>query len=188
MPGVRASQLTRGHDRGLLGVMFGIYVILLTWIVLWKLEVPYVGTGVLRNIKLVPFAPSGGAGGSPPGEVAVNLVLFVPFGVYLGLLAPTWAWWQRLGVIAGTSLAFEVTQYVLAIGRSDISDVMTNTVGGLLGLGLLALARRRFGSRTASVMTRICGVGTIILVFVAAAFVLSPLHFQLGPGVRRHTG
>jgi glycopeptide antibiotics resistance protein len=168
--------------------MFGIYVILLTWVVLWKLEVPYVGTGVLRNIKLVPFAPSGGAGGSAPSEVALNLVLFVPFGVYLGLLAPSWAWWQRLAAIAGTSLAFEVTQYVLAIGRSDISDVMTNTAGGLLGLGLLALARHRFGSRTATVMTRICGVGTIVVVFAAAAFIVSPLHFQLGPGVRRHTG
>ena len=62
VPAVRAGQLTRGDGRGLLGIMFGIYVILLTWIVLWKLEVPYVGTGVLRNIKLVPFAPSGGAG------------------------------------------------------------------------------------------------------------------------------
>ena len=65
--------------------MFGIFVILLAWIALWKLEVPYVGSGSLRDIKLVPFAPSGGAGGSAPVEVAINLVLFVPFGVYLGL-------------------------------------------------------------------------------------------------------
>lgn len=168
--------------------MFGIFVILLAWIVLWKLEVPYVGSGSLRDIKLVPFAPSGGAGGSAPVEVAINLVLFVPFGVYLGLLVPSWAWWQRLGVIVGTSLMFEVTQYVLAIGRSDLSDVMSNTAGGLIGLGLLALARHRFGSRTAMVMTRICGVGTVILVFAAVAFVASPLHFQPGPGVRRPPG
>jgi len=104
------------------------------------------------------------------------------------LLAPSWAWWQRLGAIVGTSLVFEVTRYVSAIGRTDISDVMTNTTGGLIGLGLLTLAHHWFGSRTAWVMTRICGIGTIILMLAAAAFVALPPHFQPGPGVRRHTG
>ena len=38
-------------------------------------------------------------------------------------------------------------QYVLAIGRSDITDVLTNTVGGLLGLAVYSMAARLIGNR-----------------------------------------
>ena len=46
-------------------------------------------------------------------------------------------------MVAGASLGLEVAQYVLAVGSSDITDVVVNTAGGLAGIGLLALARRR---------------------------------------------
>ena len=31
-------------------------------------------------------------------------------------------------------------QYILAVGRSDITDVLTNTAGGLLGLAVYSLS------------------------------------------------
>jgi glycopeptide antibiotics resistance protein len=40
------------------------------------------------------------------------------------------------------SVAFETVQYVLSIGFTDITDVMTNTLGGVLGLVLYRSARR----------------------------------------------
>ena len=39
-------------------------------------------------------------------------------------------------LIAGTSFLLETMQYILAVGRSDITDVLTNTAGGLLGLAV----------------------------------------------------
>ena len=39
----------------------------------------------------------------------------------------------KLLIIAGISLLLEITQYILAIGSSDITDLITNTAGGLLG-------------------------------------------------------
>ena len=41
----------------------------------------------------------------------------------------------------------ETMQYVLAIGRSDITDVLTNTVGGLLGLAVYSMVVRLIGNR-----------------------------------------
>lgn len=132
---------------------------------------------MLREIKLVPFVPSGRVGASAPFEVGVNGVLFVPFGIYLGLLASSWPWWKAAGPIAGASLVLEVAQYVLALGSSDVTDLIVNTAGGLAGVGLLALARRRLQARTATVMTRVCSIATVLALLAIAIFVASPLRY-----------
>ena len=49
------------------------------------------------------------------------------------MLMPKVKLYAKIMMIAGTSFLLETTQYVLAIGRSDITDVLTNTAGGLLG-------------------------------------------------------
>lgn len=110
-PPTPVAKPSRGGGRGLLAVLFMVYLVLLAWVVLWKLEVPYVGGGALRQIKLVPFARTAEAGASAPLEVVANVMLFVPFGLYLGLLAPSWPWWKyrrpriRAGARAGSGPA-----------------------------------------------------------------------------------
>ncbi len=165
--------------RALLVVPFVAYLVLLVWIVLWKLEIPWIGEAALlpRPIKLVPFLPSAEADASAPIEVVINLLLFVPFGLYLGLLAPGWQWWKVAGVLVGASTVLETTQHLLSIGSFDITDVIVNAAGGLAGVGLLALARRRLQTRTAVVMTRVCLIGTVLSVLAVAIFVASPLNY-----------
>jgi len=164
----------------LLPLLFAAYLVLLTWLVLWKLGVPWAGDAGQRVVKLVPFVATAHAGASEPVEVALNLVIFLPFGVYLGLLAPSWPWWRVAGALAGASLALEVAQYVLAVGSSDVTDVVVNTVGGLAGLGVVALARRTLRARAATVVTRWCAAGTVLAVLAAGLFVASPVSFS-GP-------
>ena len=172
----RILHPSRTGGRGLLVALFVVYLVLLTWVVLWKLQMPYVGEGALRHIKLVPFIPTADDGASEPSEVIANVVLFVPFGVYLGLLAPSLPWWKLAGVIAGSSLAIEVGQWVLRVGSCDITDLVVNTAGGLAGLGLFVLARRRLQDRIGTVMTRVCSIGTVILLLAAGIFIASPVH------------
>ncbi len=176
---VSAAQEGRSPDgRAVLGVvLFAVYLVLLVWIVLWKLEVPWVGGGAQRQIKLVPFVRTADAGPTAPFDLVANIALFVPFGLYLGLLAPSWRWWKVAGMLVGASVFLEVAQDVLAVGRSDITDVVVNTAGGLAGLGLLALARRRYGARTGIVTARVCLVGTVIAVIAVAVFVALPLRY-----------
>ena len=175
-PAEGGSDAPRARSR-MLPALFAVYLVLLTWIVIWKLEIPFVGTGDLRQLKLIPFAPSACDGASAPSEVVLNILLFVPFGVYLGLLAPAWPWWRSAAAVAGASLAMEVVQYVLAVGSSDVTDLVTNTAGGLAGLGVLALSRRGLGARTDPVMSRICAVLTVLALLGAAIVVVSPLSF-----------
>ncbi|MET4159484.1 VanZ family protein [Agromyces sp. PvR057] len=170
--------------RRLLGASFAAYLALLFWIVLWKLELPYVGSGALRQVKLVPFVSDACNGASAPSEVVANVLLFVPFGVLLGLLAPAWPWWRTVAVLAAASLALEVAQYALAVGSSDVTDLVTNTLGGVLGLGLLVLVRRRLGEQTVPAMARVCAVLTVLALVGTALIVASPLNFGPQPDVR----
>ena len=165
--------------RVLLIVLFVIYLVLLAWIVLWKLEVPWIGEAALlpRPIKLIPFVPDGDADASAPLEVVFNFLLFIPFGLYLGLLAPAWKWFTVTGVLVGASLTLEIVEHVLSIGSFDTTDVIVNTAGGLVGLGLLALARRRFGARTSVLMMRILVIGTALGLLAVVIFIASPLHY-----------
>jgi glycopeptide antibiotics resistance protein len=162
-----------------LAVLFAIYLVLLVWIVLWKLETPWIGAaaGLPRPLKLVPFVASGDAGASQPQEVAINALLFVPFGMFLGLLAPRWRWWTSTALFAAASLVLETTQHLISTGSFDTTDIITNTAGGMAGLGLLWLIRRRLRGRTAAVMTRILLVATVVAVLAVAAFVASPISF-----------
>ncbi|WP_456785713.1 VanZ family protein [Cellulomonas sp. P5_C5] len=165
-------------------LLLAVYLVLLAWAVLWKLEVPWVGEAGMRIVKLVPFVSTRGAGASTPFDVVVNVALFVPLGLYLGLLAPSWRWWKVAGAAAAVSLGLEVAQYVLAVGSSDLTDVVVNTAGALVGLGLLATARRRLGARTGAVLTRVCTVGTVLAVLACALVVVSPLRYGPPEDVR----
>ena len=180
----RADADAQTRSRARVVVLFAVYLVLLAWVVLWKLELPWVGEAGWRIVKLVPFVATDDAGASTRFDVVANLALFVPFGLYLGLLAPTWPWWKAGGTVAAASLGLEVAQYVLAVGSSDLTDVVVNTAGGLAGLALLALARRRFRGRAAAVLTRACAIGTVLAVVAAALVVASPMRFGPPEDVR----
>ncbi|WP_350348268.1 VanZ family protein [Agromyces sp. G08B096] len=171
----RTEPATRG--RGFVAVLFAVYLALLVWLVLWKLQPPWIGTDADRVVKLVPFVAAGGEGASNPREVLANLLLFVPFGLYLGLLAPRWPWWRSTAVLAGVSLGLELAQFVLAVGSTDLTDVLVNTAGGGVGLALLALARRALRGHTAAVLGPVCAVGTAVAVLATVLVVASPVRF-----------
>jgi glycopeptide antibiotics resistance protein len=117
--------------------MFVIYLVLLVWVILWKLEKSWVGEAALlpRPLKLVPFVASGDAGPSNPKEVAANILFFIPFGPYLGSLARWWRWWQLTAVFLGASLLLETSQHLLSTRSFDTSDLISNTAGGLAVIG-----------------------------------------------------
>ncbi len=156
--------------------LFVVYLVLLVWAILWKLEAPWTIQSGERVVKLVPFVATGCAGASTSFDVVVNVLLFVPFGLYLGLLT-SWSWRRSGATMAAASVALEITQYVLAVGSADVTDVLTNTAGGLAGFGLFALARRRLQARTVPVMTRLCAIGSVLAVLACAIVVATPLSF-----------
>ena len=78
-------------------------------------------------------------------QIVLNIVLFIPFGVLLPLCrscrGKRCSFWRCLLLTLALSIGIEVVQPRLhAFRSSDITDVITNTTGGVLGYALWALA------------------------------------------------
>jgi glycopeptide antibiotics resistance protein len=117
--------------------LLGLYSLLLLWLVLFKLsfDIPAVLGHGTRSLNLVSFA--GYAGGR--SEMITNLVVFIPLGLLLSINFKRTSFRRKLAFVFLLSVASEVVQYILAIGITDITDVITNTLGGFIGLALYSL-------------------------------------------------
>jgi len=115
-------------------VLFIIYLIALFWILLFKLGVRFSYMGN-RNVNLIPFSELVTLNGKIDlGEIIMNVVIFVPLGIYAGILFKRWLWGKNLFFFFLTSLIVEGLQFILRVGAFDITDIITNTLGGIIGL------------------------------------------------------
>ena len=129
-------------------ILFLIYLALLVWIILFKLQFSISDLDKVRSINLIPFHYDKEIGAAfHLTEVLENFLIFVPMGIYLQMILPRTKLYVKFMLIAGTSFLLETMQYILAVGRSDITDVLTNTAGGLLGLAVYSMAARLIGNR-----------------------------------------
>ena len=78
--------------------------------------------------------------GQGPIESLCNVAVFVPFGLFRGeWLASSnrTGSWRRVGLVTlaafGLSLCIECLQLVLHVGFFEVTDLVMNTVGGVLG-------------------------------------------------------
>jgi len=104
-------------------------------------------------------------------------VLFVPFGLFVGALAPTWSWLKAGAVALAVSLVLETVQHLISTGSFDTTDLIVNTAGALVGWAVFVLVRRASGERTPIVMTRICVIVSALALVAVVAFVASPMHY-----------
>ena len=129
-------------------ILFLIYLALLIWIILFKLQFSISNLDKMRSVNFIPFYYDKEIGAVfHLTEILENVLIFVPMGIYLQMLMPKVKLYAKIMMIAGTSFLLETTQYALAIGRSDITDVLTNTIGGLLGLIVYLMVARLIGNR-----------------------------------------
>ena len=119
----------------LTAVLFIIYLIALFWIIVFKFNLRLPPLRNMRSINLIPFSqPLILNGKIAFGEIIMNVVIFVPLGMYAGILFKRWTTSKKLFLFFLISFICEVLQYILNIGASDITDIINNTLGGLIGL------------------------------------------------------
>ena len=79
-------------------------------------------------------------------EAVANIVMFVPFGVLVGLLLRR-PWWGVVLLGCGTSVLIETVQRWLPTRYPTVQDVVMNTLGTVVGVGVLALVLRERARR-----------------------------------------
>ena len=140
-------------------------------VILFKLQFSILDLDRVREINLIPFYYEYEVTFHAT-EVLQNVLIFMPFGIYLCLLLPKSRFGVKLLLISAVSLLLEICQYVLAIGRSDITDLITNVCGGLFGIILYKAAIRLFRNKkrvdqviiiSAAIVTVIVGGGLLLL-------------------------
>lgn len=116
-------------------ISFLIYLLLITWIIVFKFRLDFSSLKHIQSINLIPFKANGVVNGMK--EIFINLILFVPLGMYLEFLLKERRF--KLIIIFLISFIFEVMQYILCIGISDITDIIMNFIGGVFGIYLMLL-------------------------------------------------
>jgi glycopeptide antibiotics resistance protein len=145
-------------------IVFGLYLICLLWLVLFKTSLDFssVLSIDIRSLNLTLLT-------GRLSEAIENFIVFVPFGLLLSVNFKKVTFWQKFICIFIFSLAVETTQYVLAIGISDITDILTNTLGGLFGLATYSAGKRLVDSKKIDCFIVIL-IGLLIVFFLALRF------------------
>ena len=147
-------------ERRLSKALLVIYLLILLWLILFKLsyDIPtIVAEHQTRSVNVIPFQGLGQTGRS---ETVSNLVVFVPFGLLLGVNFKDTQLWRLIAATFVLSVVVETVQFILAIGITDVTDLIMNTLGGLCGLVLYRLVNKVM--RTDVLDWIIAAVGTIL--------------------------
>lgn len=162
--------------------LFITYLLILAWILLFKLGVQF-SYMTTRSVNLIPFkVPSIANGSVDKGEMILNVIVFFPVGVYVAMLYERWMFVKKLLLFFRISLIVEALQYILAIGAFDITDIGTNTTGGIIGLVIYkAFEKILDGSLKAQKTINIlAAAGTVILLTLIILLKLNilPVRYQ----------
>lgn len=112
-------------------IVFVIYLILLAWLVLLKFATSLSELPSISGINFIPFYYEQETSAHLK-EVLYNIIVFIPLGVYVQIFKKDWKLVKKCMVAFLTSFLFEVVQFIFAIGASDITDIIGNTLGGIV--------------------------------------------------------
>lgn len=139
-----------GRAAFLLHTLFYLYICLVLAVTVMPFRLPFLGGSSPASIRVnfIPFIDVIRHYRRAGFELVLNILMLLPFGFLLPLVSGC----RFRGVLAGSALfsfCIELTQFLYLwtpqpIRRPDITDLITNTVGGILGYLLFLLLRPLF--------------------------------------------
>ena len=162
------------RQRNLTRILFAVYFLILVWILLFKMSFSLDELYKNRSINLIPFMGSVIVNGRIYiNEIIDNILVFIPLGIYICMLKEDWSILRKISVGFFISLGIEVLQFVLAIGATDITDLIGNTLGGIIGIGVFYLFSKLFKNKTNKIINTLALIVTILLVSMISILLLA---------------
>jgi len=147
--------------------LFAVYLLVLIWIILFKMQFSFNTLPHFRGLNLIPFAGSVDRDNQLDyNEILLNVLIFIPFGLYLSMTKLNWSFWKRTILIASVSLLFELLQFIFAIGGADITDLIGNTLGGTIGIGVYTVSTKILKEKTNQILNILALIGTICILLL----------------------
>lgn len=161
--------------------LLGIYLFFLLWLILFKLSfnLPQFLTYSYSNVNLVPFSTFSFENTTVLRETTYNLIVFFPFGVLLNVNFKRLSFSKKLGIIFLVSFLVELIQFLFGIGVADITDLITNTTGGLIGLwAAYQLLNKHLSTNKLDRLAIILGYILFLFLIVAFLFLTRTVRLQ----------
>lgn len=148
-------------DKKILGVLFSEYLILLVWVIALKFNsgwLPELGE-YFRALplkerigkKIIPFYGMIKNGFRFDADYFSNVLIYIPLGIFLSFFLEKKTF-LNIAIILFSSIGFEVIQLLTGFGGSDGTDVFCNLLGGVIGIIVYALLRKRIKDKTINVI------------------------------------
>jgi glycopeptide antibiotics resistance protein len=154
--------------------LFIFYLLALTWIIIFKLQFSFENLPHIKNINLIPFGQSVIVNGKIDfGEIIQNALAFIPYGLFIHVLREEKSLLKQFIPIICTSLIFEIIQFVFAIGASDITDMISNSLGGIIGIAIAVSISKVSKKGWIKFINIISFIGAIILTLFIAILLLA---------------
>lgn len=126
----------------------------------------------VRSLELIPLENwfTAETWFAPIFDTVGNIALFLPLGMLAAiLLGPVRRRILKVTAMAAVfSLLIELSQFSFELGRTDIDDLMFNTLGGMLGAWLATLGGRRW-HRFLTIITGLAVLVFVVLVILGPA-------------------
>lgn len=176
------SNRNNNTANALTNILFIIYFFALLWILVFKLGVRF-SYMENRRVNLVPFnEPLILNGKINFGEMILNAVIFIPLGIYAGVLFRRWNWGNKVFLFFLISLMCEGLQFIFRMGAFDVTDIITNTLGGIIGLLVLKSIEKVFKDniKTQKFINIIAALGTVLMILLLLLLKLNmlPIRYQ----------
>ena len=166
--------MKNNKQRNLTRILFAVYFLILVWILLFKMSFSLDELYKNRSINLIPFMGSVVVNGRIYiNEIIDNILVFIPIGIYICMLKEDWSILRKISVGFFISLGIEVLQFILAIGATDITDLIGNTLGGIIGIGVFYLFSKLFKNKTNKIINTLALIATILLVSMISILLLA---------------
>lgn len=166
--------MKNNRQRNLTRILFAVYFLILVWILLFKMSFSLDELYKSRSINLIPFMGSVIVNGRIYiNEIIDNILVFIPLGIYICMLKEDWPILRKISVGFFISLGIEVLQFILAIGATDITDLIGNTLGGIIGIGVFYLFSKLFKNKTNKIINILALIVTILLVSMISILLLA---------------
>lgn len=92
--------------------LFAIYLLALTWLILFKLQFSIPDMSVGRIINLIPLLGSFDDNGVICfSEIRANMLAFIPLGIFICMLKAPWSLGKQILTIVGLTFIFEIIQF-----------------------------------------------------------------------------
>lgn len=159
-------------SKKLTSILLGIYAIIISWIIVFKMQFSFDSLPYIRSINLIPFGESVIVNGKIYfGEIINNLIVFIPVGLYMGMIWKDKKILKKVVPILSLTLIFECLQYILHVGASDITDIIMNTLGGIIGILVINCLYKIFKNnekvdKVLNILATICTIGVIGLITI----------------------